>query len=96
MHPFLDTSTLTDDQIYEKLSKCHSYLSMQQHLGHGPAVETIQQTIYALEQEKIARFDKMLSDDIKKTTPNFMDPINLGTLDSTDAGTNEEDKQKRY
>lgn len=89
MHPFLDTSTLTDDQIYEKLSKCHSYLAMQSHLGHSPTVETIQQTIYALEQEKIKRFDKMFEDDIKKTNPRYMDPINIGL---TEESNNEESK----
>jgi len=96
MHPLIDTSTLTDDQIYEKLSKCHSYLSMQERLGHGPTVETIQQMIYALELEKIKRFDKIMEDDIKKTTPNYMKPIELGELDTTDVHADEESKQERY
>ncbi len=96
MHPLYDTSTLTDDQIYEKLSKAHGYLAMQEHMGHGPTVDTIQQTIQALEMEKLKRFDKMMEDDIKKTMPNFMDPIELGKLEPTDEETNEENKQERY
>lgn len=80
MHPLLDTTDLTDDQITEKLKKAYQYSAMQGQLGHASAVDSINATITALELEKELRFAKMLNDEAEKQNPNANDPLDVGVM----------------
>jgi len=80
MNPFLDVSTLTDEQIIEKLGKAYTYLYDQSKLGHNPTVQSIRVIIRALEEEKEKRYQKMMDDEFKRKNPKDLDPIELGKL----------------
>lgn len=83
MHNLIfDPAKLTDDQILEKLGKAYQYLSFQENLGHDSAVASITQTIIALDNERISRFQDSIEADIAHTNPNLLDPIELGTIEN--------------
>jgi hypothetical protein len=90
MEKFYDYSTLTDDQLYEKLRKAHAYLSMQKSLGHSDTVNSIEFTISALEDERTKRImsptlSTSANKKMKKAQEDLMkkdlEPITLGKLD---------------
>lgn len=82
LHPLFDPSELTDDQLYDKLNKAYQYLSQQELLGHTPTVGSIQQTINALENEKIKRFEAHLAEEAEKHMDDILKPIDLGTIEN--------------
>jgi hypothetical protein len=81
MHPFLDTTKLTDEEILERLSKAYSFLSNQTMLGHNPTVVSIKEVIKSLEDERAGRMVKSQDEDFKRKYPNSQKPIELGKLE---------------
>ena len=82
MHPFLDVSKLTDEDIIERLSKAHSYLNSQTALGHTPTVQSIKEIIHALEDERKSRMQKIIDEETKKKNTNLNNSIDLGKLEN--------------
>jgi hypothetical protein len=81
MHPFLDVSKLTDEELIERLSKAYNHVSYQKSLGHAPAVHSIKEIIKSLEDERHNRMMKNADEEFKKKFPKDLDPINLGSLE---------------
>ncbi len=81
MHPFLDVTKLTDEQIIERLGKAYSYMNYQAGLGHVPTVHSIKEVIQSLEDERRARIEKRMSDEQDKKYPESLKPISLGSLE---------------
>lgn len=81
MHPFLDVSSLTDEQILERLTRAYSYMNAQVSLGHNPTVHSIQEVILDLEEERKKRLEKSMADAHDSKFPDKNKPIELGKLD---------------
>lgn len=85
MHPIYDPSKLTDDELLSRLGQAHGYLHMQHQLGHDSAVDSIKETIRALDEERQSRFRRQTTEEqLKKTTgtPDASSTIILGELDT--------------
>ena len=82
MHPFLDTSTLTDEELLNRLSKAYSFMNMQKELGHNAAVQSIKEVIQALEDERQKRMQNLAREEEKRKNPNQYKPIDLDSLES--------------
>ncbi len=81
MHPFLDVSKLTDEQIIERLGKAYMHMNMQKTLGHSPAVLSIREVIQSLEDERSKRMQKLIDDEYARKFPDANKPIELGKLE---------------
>lgn len=81
MHPFLDVSKLTDEEIIEKLGKAYTHMNAQMQLGHNATVTSINEIIQDLEGERNNRLEKAMADEFKKKYPNQSAPIDLGKLE---------------
>lgn len=81
MHPFLDVSKLTDEEITERLGKAYLYLSQQTALGHTPTVLSIKEVITSLETERHDRSQKIIEEETKRKFPKDREPISLGKLE---------------
>lgn len=81
MHPFLDVSKLTDEEIIERLGKAYTHMNYQKQLGHSPTVLSIQEVIQALENERRDRMDKNMDAEYKKKFPDANKSIELGKLE---------------
>jgi len=81
MHPFLDVSKLTDEEIIEKLGKAYQYMNAQVVLGHNPTVLSIKEVIQSLENEKRTRMEKKTNEEFKKKYPDQNKPIEIGKLE---------------
>jgi hypothetical protein len=90
MHPFLDVSKLTDEEILTRLGKAYTYMNQQVGLGHVPTVASIKEVIQSLEDERVSRMDKMIETENKKKTPNAHEPIELGKIDKVEMSDIEE------
>ena len=82
MHPFLDVSKLTDEQIMEKLGKAYTHMNSQISLGHTPTVVSIKEVINSLEQETRSRMMRSQHEEFKKKYPESNTTIELGKLDN--------------
>lgn len=80
MHPFLDMTKLSDDELTERITKAHMYMRMQTGLGHTPAVTSIREVIEGLENERFERMARATAADDAKRNPNKLKPIELGRL----------------
>jgi hypothetical protein len=81
MHPFLDVSKLTDEEIIERLGKAYTFMNAQKALGHTPTVLSIMEVIQSLEDERSKRMANMMTDEFKRKNPKDLDPIELGKLE---------------
>ena len=79
MHPFIDTASLSDDELVQKLDKAYQHLSAQTRLGHTPTVESIKDVIDALELERQTRVLRAMTEKQNKSDKDG--PIELGTVD---------------
>ena len=84
MHPFVDPSNLTDEEILEKLKKCYNYLGMQSDLGHNDAVSSIQQVIAVYETEKDKRAYDALQEALNEDQPEAGSVVELGNVEEPD------------
>jgi len=92
MHPLYNTSELTDDELSEKIGQAQLYMSQQERLGHTPTVSSIKQTIMQLQDEMAARLGTTIRDGLTKGTPDYLEPIELGTIDTTEWDKRYEDR----
>lgn len=81
MHPFLDVSKLTDEEIIERLGKAYTYMNSQVALGHNPTVLSIKEVIQSLEDERKSRMQKNMDQEYSKKYPDSLKPIELGKLE---------------
>jgi hypothetical protein len=81
MHPFLDVSKLTDEEIIEKLGKAYTYMNYQVAVGHNPTVHSIQEVIQSLENERASRLQKNIETEFSKKYPDADKPLELGKLE---------------
>lgn len=81
MHPFLDVSKLTDEEIIERLGRAYTYMNAQVALGHNPTVHSIKEIIQSLEDERQSRMRKTMDEEFKKKYPTANEPIELGKLE---------------
>jgi hypothetical protein len=81
MHPFLDVSKLTDEEIIERLGKAYVHMNNQIALGHTPTVLSIKEVIQSLEDERRSRMQKIMFEETKKKYPKMDDPIEIGNLE---------------
>jgi len=81
MHPFLDVSKLSDEEIIERLGKAYTYMNAQVSLGHNPTVFSIKEVIQSLEDERHERQQRTMTEEFKKKYPDENKPIELGKLD---------------
>lgn len=80
MHPFLDVSKLTEEEIIERLGKAYLYMTEQVALGHTPTVQSIKEIIQSLEDERRTRLEKNMDTEFKKKYPDSDKPIEIGKL----------------
>lgn len=81
MHPFLNVSKLSDEEIIERLGRAYSFMNVQKALGHSPTVLSIQEVIQSLEDERRFRMTKMMDDEYARKYPDMNKPIELGKLE---------------
>jgi hypothetical protein len=81
MHPFLDVSKLSDEEIIERLGKAYVYMNAQVALGHNPTVLSIKEIIQSLEDERGQRMHKNMDEEYKRKFPDENKPIELGKLE---------------
>lgn len=81
MHPFLDTSKLTDEEIIERLGKAYTFMNEQTALGHTPTVLSIKEVIQSLEGERAKRMQKLIDEESKRKNPTELNPIDIGKLE---------------
>lgn len=81
MHPFLNVSTLTDDEIIDRLGKAYTYLTRQTELGHNPTVQSIKEVIRSLEDERAGRLIKAIDEEVARRNPNSKAPIEIGKIE---------------
>lgn len=81
MHPFLDTSKLSDDEIIDRIGKAYNYMHSQASLGHKATADSIKEVIRVLEDEKNSRMEKSSREDAKRKDPGMNKPIELGKLE---------------
>jgi len=81
MHPFLDVSKLSDEEILERISKAYTYMNAQVRMGHNPTVLSIKEVIQSLEDERQSRQQRTMDEEHKKKFPSENTPIELGKLE---------------
>lgn len=81
MHPFLDVSKLTDEEILERLNRAHQFLAYQKALGHMPTVQSIEEVIESLDYERERRLARNIDEEFKKKYPKDLDPIDVGKIE---------------
>lgn len=81
MHPFLDVTKLTDEEIIDRLGKAYTYMNYQVSLGHNPTVQSIKEIIKTLEDERKDRLNRTMDEEYKKKYPDATAPIDLGKLE---------------
>ena len=81
MHPFLDVSKLTDEEIIERLGKAYTYMNAQVALGHNPTVFSIKEVFQSLEDERRDRQQRNMDEEFKKKYPDTNKPLELGKLE---------------
>ena len=84
MHPFLNVSKLTDEEIIERLGKAYTHMNAQSALGHTPTVVSIKEVIQSLEDEKQMRMRRTMDEEYKKKFPKDNDPIEIGKVDAVE------------
>lgn len=81
MHPFLDVSKLSDEEIIERLGRAYVHMNAQVALGHTPTVVSIKEVIQALEDERRDRMQKRMDEEFARKFPNDLNTIELGKLE---------------
>jgi hypothetical protein len=84
MHPFLDVSKLSDEDIIDRLGKAYQYMNYQTSLGHNATVFSIKEVIQDLEDERNQRMMKNQDDEYKKKFPDAKTALEIGKVDKID------------
>lgn len=87
MHPFLDVSKLTDEEIIERLGKAYTYMNAQVSLGHTPTVVSIREVVQSLEDERQIRLRRTMDEEFKRKFPKDCDPLEIGKIDPQEDNT---------
>ena len=87
MHPFLDVSKLSDEELIERLGRAYIYMNNQVALGHTPTVISIKEVIQDLEDERQTRLQKTMAEESARKFPDAHKPIELGKLEPAPKGT---------
>jgi len=88
MHPLYDPSTLSDDELQDKLSKANQMLNYQAQFGRQQSMDSIRQVINTLEYERERRMyerqkteeDKARAKALKQKGNKHSDVITLGEV----------------
>ena len=85
-YPFMDLSSLTDDQLIEKIQKCQNMLTYEAGMGHSAMAGSIRMQLEAYKfemQERIAT--KSLKEKQEKLKDQGKDDniIEIGTIESS-------------
>jgi hypothetical protein len=76
-HPFIDTKSLSDEELIDKLKQANSYMNYEMSMGRIQTVESIRNVVIALETERANRQqDRQMQEAKKHTKP----PLELGKL----------------
>jgi hypothetical protein len=81
MHPFLNVTKLSDDEIIDQLNKAYGYMQAQIGLGSTPAVQSIKEVVQALENERRERQLRQSDAEYDKKYPDKNKPLEFGKLD---------------
>lgn len=81
MHPFLDVSKLSDEEIIERLGRAYVHMNAQVALGHTPTVVSIKEVIQALEDERRDRMQRRMDEEFTRKFPDDLKTIELGKLE---------------
>jgi hypothetical protein len=69
MHPFLEVSKLSDEDIINRLGKAYAFMNYQTALGHNATVHSIKDVIQSLEDERENRMNKHMDEEYKRKYP---------------------------
>lgn len=76
-HPFIDTKSLSDEELIDKLKRATSYMNYEMSMGRIQTVESIRNIVIALDTERANRqLDRQIQESKKHTKP----PLELGKL----------------
>ena len=81
MHPFLDVSKLSDEEIIERLGRAYTYMNAQIGLGHNPTVHSIKEVTQDLEDERRERQQRTMDQEFKKKYTDKDKPLEFGKLE---------------
>lgn len=81
-HPFIDASTLTDEELYKRIQKCQSYLYGEIKCGHAGMVDTIRAQLETYEFEYQERMATKRFKEFEKKNPSGV--IEIGTIEKVE------------
>ena len=81
-HPFIDASELTDEDLYQRIQKCQSYLYGEVQFGHARMVDTIRVQLQAYEFEYQERMATQRFEQWEKKNPS--ETIDIGTIETVE------------
>lgn len=81
-HPFIDASTLTDEELYKRIQKCQSYLYGEINYGHTKMVDTIRIQLETYEFEYQERMATKRFKEFEKKNPS--DTIDIGVIETVE------------
>lgn len=81
-HPFIDASTLNDEELLQKIQKCQSYLYGEIQGGHAGMVDSIRMQLQTYEFEFQERMEVNRMKAIEKKYPD--ETIEIGTISSVE------------
>ena len=89
MHPTYDPEGLTDEQLLDKITKLHNYLSREVNYGHDSMVQNIHVMLDTLEAEKEQRMVTAQQEELRKKGIDITETIEVGVIaDFTDNNKN--------
>jgi hypothetical protein len=81
-HPFIDVSTLTDEELQQRIQKCQGYLYGEIQGGHAGMVDSIRTQLQTYEFEFQERMATQRQAAIEKKYPS--ETIEIGTIESVE------------
>lgn len=81
-HPFIDPTNLTDEELYQKIQKCQSYLYGEIQGGHVKMVDAIRAQLNTYEFEYQERMATKRFKDYEKKNPS--ETIEIGVISTVE------------
>lgn len=81
-HPFIDTTELTDEELYKRIQKCQSYLYGEIQSGHSGMVDAIRSQLSTYEFDYQERMETKRFAEFEKKNPS--ETIEIGTISTVD------------